>query len=87
MVNANKLKGRIVEQGRSIEDLAGLIGMHRSTLYRKIAGDFPFTVDEAGQIVTLLDLSNEDAISIFFSQGVPETRHGKGENHARTENG
>ena len=70
MVNANKLKGRIIEQGRSIEDIAGIIGMHRSTLYRKMAGDFPFTVDEASQIVTLLNLSNEDAISIFFSQKV-----------------
>lgn len=46
-MNANKLKGKIVEQGLSIAKVADLIGMHRSSLYRKINGHEKMTVAEA----------------------------------------
>lgn len=36
MVNVNKLKGKIVECGLSIEELAKRIGKDRATLYRRL---------------------------------------------------
>ena len=35
MVNTNKLKGKIVECGMNISELAELIGIDKATLYRK----------------------------------------------------
>lgn len=46
-MNANKLKGKIVKQGLSITKVADLIGMHRSSLYRKTNGHEKMTVTEA----------------------------------------
>ena len=34
MVNVNKLRGKIVENGMSVEKLAGAIGVDKATIYR-----------------------------------------------------
>ena len=39
MVNVNKLKGKIVECGLNISELADLIGIDKATLYRKIGDE------------------------------------------------
>ena len=41
MVNVNKLKGKIVECGLSIEELAKRIGKDRATLYRRLNSESP----------------------------------------------
>ena len=71
MVNINKLKGKIVENNLSIEKLADVIGVDRSTLYRKInnKGD-TITIKEADKIRHALKLSASEAIEIFFGQKV-----------------
>ena len=52
MVNVNKLKGKIVECGTNIEELAAKIGMDRSTMYRKINSNGEnFSIKEADLIV------------------------------------
>ena len=69
MVNINKLKGKIVENGLTIEKLADNIGIDRSTLYRKINNNGEtFTIKEADLIVNALNLTAEEAKAIFFSQ-------------------
>ena len=71
VVNINKLKGRIVESGSTIETLADAIGMNRATLYRKInANGETFSVGEVDRIVRALKLDAKEATSIFFSQFV-----------------
>lgn len=71
MVNINKLKGKIVENGLTIERLAKKIGLDRSTLYRKINNDGEtFTIREANLICSALELSGQEATEIFFSQYV-----------------
>ena len=71
MVNINKLKGKIVEQGMSIEDLAREIGVNKSTLYRKIQNKGEtITIKEANLIRKALNLSGEEVIAIFFSDHV-----------------
>lgn len=69
MVNINKLKGKIVENGLTTEKLADDIGIDRSTLYRKINNNGEtFTIKEADLIVKALNLTAEEAKAIFFSQ-------------------
>jgi DNA-binding phage protein len=69
MVNINKLKGKIVENGLNTEKLADNIGIDRSTLYRKINNNGEtFTIKEADLIVKALNLTAEEAKAIFFSQ-------------------
>lgn len=71
MANMNKLRGKVIENGMSIEQLAEQIGIDRATLYRKIAADGrTFTVKEADDIKRVLNLSVEDAFAIFFNHDV-----------------
>lgn len=71
MVNINKLKGKIVERGLTVEKLADTLGMDKSTLYRKInsSGD-SISIKEADAIARALRLSLDDVNGIFFSQYV-----------------
>ncbi|MEQ2400107.1 helix-turn-helix domain-containing protein [Peptoniphilus hominis (ex Hitch et al. 2025)] len=71
MVNINKLRGKIIENGLSVKDLADKLEMDRSTLYRKMnsEGD-TMTISDAEKISKILDLSLEEVNSIFFSEFV-----------------
>ena len=71
MVNINKLKGKIVECGMNIEKLADMIGIDKSTLYRKIGlNGESFTIKEADLIAKALKLTYQEVNDIFFSQFV-----------------
>lgn len=71
MVNVNKLKGKIVECGTNVAELASKIGIDRATLYRKLNSDGKnFTIEEADLISKELNLSCEEVNAIFFSQYV-----------------
>jgi hypothetical protein len=71
LVNVNKLKGKIVENQTSVKELSDAIGVDESTFYRKLrSGGEPFTIGEADQIAKLLELTKDEATSIFFSQYV-----------------
>lgn len=71
MVNVNKLRGKIIENGLSVKDLADNLEMDRSTLYRKMnsEGD-TMTISDAEKISKILNLSLEEVNSIFFSDFV-----------------
>ena len=71
MVNINKLRGKITENGLSVKDLADNLEMDRSTLYRKMnsEGD-TMTISDAMKISKVLNLTLEDVNSIFFSDFV-----------------
>ncbi len=71
MVNVNKLKGKIVENGFSIEEFADKIGIDRSTLYRKLSRKCEnLTIKEAELMRSELNLSSVEAADIFFAQHV-----------------
>ena len=57
------------ERNISKTELASAIGINRATMYRKMAenGD-KFTVKEVNEIRRILDLSQEQASSIFFAE-------------------
>lgn len=66
-MDINKLKGKIVEKGLSVEKLAGMIEIDRSSLYRKLNNGEKITIGEARKMREALDLSTEEATAIFFS--------------------
>ena len=66
-MNINKLKGKIVEKEMNVETLAAMIGVDRSSLYRKLGNGEKLTIGEAIKIKSALELSNEDACEIFLT--------------------
>ncbi|MEC1024399.1 helix-turn-helix domain-containing protein [Bacillus paralicheniformis] len=71
MVNVNKLRGKIVENGMSIGELAKKIGIDRSTFYRKLnSNGETFSIKEANLICDVLGLTSEEATVIFFNHSV-----------------
>lgn len=71
MVNVNKLKGKIVECNMNVEDLAKVMGIDKTTLYRKLNSNGKnFTIGEADLISKALDLTYSEVNAIFFSQYV-----------------
>ena len=69
-MNVNKLKGKITERGLSIKKLAGMIGVDRSSLYRKLGNAEKITIGEASKMKDALELTNEEASDIFFGNNV-----------------
>ena len=74
MVNIRKLRAKMVETGVNVERLASEIGVDKSTLYRRLAGNGEdFTIKEADLIRTALSLSVSEASAIFFTSDVAQT--------------
>ena len=65
-MDLNRLKGKIIEKGWTVETLAEHIGVERSSMYRKLNNFEKITIGEAKRIKDALDLSNEEASSIFL---------------------
>lgn len=66
--NYNKLKGRIVEYGRTQGDLAQLLGLHKSTISSKFNNTSDFTSSEMLYIMEWLDIPKEEVGDYFFTQ-------------------
>lgn len=69
MLNAGKLKGKLVEKGITVSEMSSKLGIAPSTFYRKIKNN-SFEIGEADKIVHALLLSAQEATDIFFSQFV-----------------
>lgn len=65
-MNANRLKGKIVEKGLNVEKLCKIIGMDKSTFYRKLNDFEKFTIGDAVKIKDALELSDQEATDIFI---------------------
>lgn len=71
MTNADKLKATLKEKGMSVEEVSKLIGIDKSTFYRKLASDgATFTVGEVDKMSKALSLTVEEINAIFFSDYV-----------------
>ena len=71
MVNIRKLRAKLVEKGISVIELASIIGIDKSTVYRKLnkSGE-SFTVSDVEKIAKALSLTCEDINDIFFANVV-----------------
>lgn len=67
MVDTNKLKGAIVENGKTQQEIAEEIGIDRSTFYRKMKNGGDFSIGEVSRMVTAIPLSDDQAIQIFLN--------------------
>lgn len=68
-VDINRLKGKITEKGFTGKKLACGLGINESTYYRKQgSGGSSFTVGEVLGMIDLLELTSDEAASIFFAQ-------------------
>ena len=62
----NKIRGRIIELGLSIPQIASSLGINRSTMYRKLKDPGRFTVAELRKLVSLLQWSGQEVRDIFL---------------------
>lgn len=69
MLDSRRLKGKLVENGLNVDTLAKKSGIKKSTIYRRIKSG-AFTIREVDILCNTLNLSVQEAISIFFSQYV-----------------
>lgn len=67
MCDTAKLRGKIVEKGLNQVLLAKKTGMDRSTLNRKLKNGETFTIGEASKIAIILELTKDEAMTIFFA--------------------
>ena len=68
MINSAKLKARIIEKGKTIGEVAPVIGLTPYTLGQKIAGKSEMTLKEADRLQQLLEISDSDFASYFFAR-------------------
>lgn len=69
MVNINKLKAKIVENGFNVEYVADKVGMDKATFYRKMANNGEtFLVKEVDAMARVLKMTGDDINAIFFAQ-------------------
>nr|DAN57474.1 MAG TPA: Cro/C1-type HTH DNA-binding domain protein [Caudoviricetes sp.]DAP41850.1 MAG TPA: Cro/C1-type HTH DNA-binding domain protein [Caudoviricetes sp.] len=70
-MNIRKLKAKLVERDVSIADLASILNVDKSTVYRKFnkSGE-SFTVSDVDKIAKALSLTYKDINEIFFTNVV-----------------
>ena len=69
-MNKNELNAEIARNGLTIPRLAELIKMDKKTLYSRIKGETSFRQSEIAAISTVLKLSGQRILEIFFSDEV-----------------
>ena len=78
-MNIRKLKAKLVERDVSIADLASILNVDKSTVYRKFnkSGE-SFTVSDVDKIAKALSLTYKDINEIFFANVVAQYATAKG---------
>lgn len=67
MVNVNKFKAKVVENGLNMPDVASRLKINVSTLYRKLGKNGgTFTVREVKELGNVLNLNRKELMDIFF---------------------
>lgn len=68
-VKVDKIKGKTRELRMTDEQVAGFIGIHPSTYYRKLNSENggTFTLNQIFKIVDLLKFTKSEAADIFFA--------------------
>lgn len=70
-MNARVLKAKMMEKNVSFEEMSQELGVHKSTLYRKLSSDGKtMSVYEAQKCGVLLGLTEAEMTLIFFDSKV-----------------
>lgn len=67
MINANKLKAKLMEEGKNVEWLAGKLGYTAANLYNKLNGNSSMTIEDANKIRKELNFDDKTIREIFFN--------------------
>lgn len=68
-MNKNKLKGKIIEKGLNLGKLCFIMNISRPTLTDKANGKRDFTRKEISDLISILELTEEETFEIFFKEG------------------
>lgn len=68
MFNERLFRSKIVLNGLTLSKVSELIGINETTMQRKIKKNGSFTRDEIGHLGSVLNLSDEDLLDIFFAE-------------------
>lgn len=74
MFDERKFKSKLVEKGFTLSDIARMLGINETTLYRKIKGISDFSRNEMSIIKKELSLNTFDFENIFFASLLTETQ-------------
>lgn len=73
MVNTAKVKGRIVEKGKTIQSIAPKIPCSAYTLGQKIANETPINLDEVIVLCEELEIQQEEFAEFFLKEKLQNT--------------
>lgn len=68
ILNVKKFRAILILQGKTFKDVANLLDINITTLYRKLNGESDFYRNEIDAISKDLNLSLEEIEEIFFAQ-------------------
>lgn len=66
MINSSKIKGRIVEKGKTIQEIAPKIPCSAYTLGQKIANEAPINLSEVEVLMNELDITQNEFAEFFL---------------------
>lgn len=70
MINANKLKGRLVEKGYTQAEAAAFLSISQPAFNQKINNIRPMDLNEAEKLSEFLDITHEEFPSFFLYRPV-----------------
>ena len=65
MFDKNKFKGIVVAKGKDMKEIAKSLGVHETTLYRKLNDNGNFSREEIESLIVFLHIENP--MEIFFT--------------------
>ena len=77
MVNTKKIKGRIVEKGKTIQSIAPKIPCSPYTLGQKIANETPINLDEVLVLCDELEITEQEFATFFLVRKLQNTTNNK----------
>ena len=69
-MNLLALRQKMLAEQKSNKDIAFELGISRSAIQRKLSGEVQFTQGELKVLISILGLSEEEVMSIFFEDKV-----------------
>ncbi len=67
MFDEKQFRIKLISAGVTVKDIAQVIGINETTLYRKIKGITDFSRNEMSIIKTFLNLNSDEFEKIFFA--------------------
>ena len=83
-MNRDLLKAELSKRNLSVTELADIVGVNKTTIYRMLNGETVCSVRIAAKIINALKLKPKTATLIFFEDEVAELEHAPEESKNET---